>query len=102
MKDKSSRGIPLRLAEKLRQVRTSLGLSQKEISIRLEYKDTRIRVARSTVSNYELGKREPPLIILYAYAKLANIFMDVLIDDTLDLPDTISRSNELPQQPTPS
>jgi transcriptional regulator with XRE-family HTH domain len=42
MKNKSSRGIPLRLAEKLKQIRTSLGLSQKEISIQLEYKGVHI------------------------------------------------------------
>jgi transcriptional regulator with XRE-family HTH domain len=89
MKNKSSRGIPLRLAEKLKQIRTSLGLSQKEISSQLGYQDTRIRIARSSISDYELGKRAPPLIILYAYAKLANVFMDVLIDDALDLPNTI-------------
>jgi len=76
------------LVEKLKQIRTSLGLSQKEISTRLEYKD--IRTTRSSISNYELGKSEPPLIILYAYAKLANVSMDVLIDDALDLPDTIA------------
>ena len=78
------------MAEKLRQVRTSLGLSQKEISVRLGYQDSRIRIARSSISDYERGKREPPLIILYAYAKLANVYMDVLIDDALDLPNTIA------------
>jgi transcriptional regulator with XRE-family HTH domain len=88
MKNKSSRGIPLRMSEKLKQIRTSLGLSQKEISTRLEYKD--FRITRSTVSNYELGKGVPPLIILYAYAKLANVSMNALIDDALDLPDTIA------------
>jgi transcriptional regulator with XRE-family HTH domain len=88
MKDKSSLGIPLRPAEKLKQIRTSLGLSQKEISTRLEYKN--FRITRSTVSNYELGKSGPPLIILFAYANLATISMDVLADDALDLPDTIA------------
>jgi transcriptional regulator with XRE-family HTH domain len=88
MENKSSRGIPLRLAEKLKQIRTSLGLSQKEISIRLEYKD--IRTTQSSISNYERGVREPPLMILFAYANLANVSMDVLADDALDLPDTIA------------
>jgi transcriptional regulator with XRE-family HTH domain len=90
MKNKSSRGIPLRLAEKLKQIRTSLGLSQNEISSRLEFQDARIRITRSSISGYELGKREPALLVLYAYAKLANVSMEVLIDDALDLPDTIS------------
>jgi transcriptional regulator with XRE-family HTH domain len=90
MENKSSRGIPLRMGEKLKQVRTSLGLSQKEISIRLEFQDARIRITRSSISGYELGKREPALLVLYAYAKLANVSMNALIDDALDLPDTIS------------
>jgi transcriptional regulator with XRE-family HTH domain len=88
MKDKSSRGIPLRLAEKLKQIRMSLGLSQREISIRLKYKD--IGTTQSGISDYELGKREPPLMILFAYANLANVSMDVLADDALDLPNTIA------------
>lgn len=88
MKDKSSRGIALRMAEKLKQIRMSLCLSQKEISIRLEYKG--IRTTQSSISNYERGTREPPLIILYAYANLANVSTEVLIDDALDLPDTIA------------
>ena len=90
MRNKSSRGIPLRLAEKLKQVRTSLGLSQKEISSRLEFQDARIHITRSSISRYELGKREPPLLVLYAYARLANVSMNALIDDALDLLDTIS------------
>jgi transcriptional regulator with XRE-family HTH domain len=89
MKDKSSRGIPLRPAEKLKQIRTSLDLSQHGISIRLEKQDARIRIARSSISDYERGKREPGLLVLYDYARLANISMNVLIDDALDLPDTI-------------
>jgi transcriptional regulator with XRE-family HTH domain len=92
MKNKSSRGIPLRLAEKLKQIRTSLGLSQKEISIRLGHQDTSIRITRSGISGYEHGARARVLVLL-AYAKLANVSMEVLIDDALDLPDKISSAD---------
>jgi transcriptional regulator with XRE-family HTH domain len=89
MENKFSRGIPLRLAEKLKQIRTSLGLSQKEIAIRLEDQDVRIRITRSSISGYELGKRAPSALLVLAYANLAKVYVDVLADDALDLPDRV-------------
>lgn len=77
----------MRLAKKLRQIRESLGLSQSGILIKLGFQDTNL--SRSSISGYELGEREPPLLVLYAYANLANVYMDVLVDDALDLPNTI-------------
>jgi hypothetical protein len=41
---------------------------------------------RSSISGYELGTREPPLIILLRYAHAAGVCVDVLIDDELELP----------------
>jgi transcriptional regulator with XRE-family HTH domain len=46
-------------------------------------------ILNSTISHYESGEREPPLPVLLAYAKLANVYVDVLIDDELDLPEQI-------------
>jgi transcriptional regulator with XRE-family HTH domain len=74
---------PKRLAEKLRQIRLALGLSQTEMLKRLGHED---RIAYHRISNYELGTGEPPLPILLAYARLAGVSTDVLIDDALDLP----------------
>jgi hypothetical protein len=34
----------------------------------------------------ERGKREPPLKLLLAYARVAGVSTDVLIDDELDVP----------------
>jgi transcriptional regulator with XRE-family HTH domain len=42
---------------------------------------------RATISGYERGVREPPLPILLEYARAANVYVDVLIDDALDLPE---------------
>jgi transcriptional regulator with XRE-family HTH domain len=84
---KAPREMPLRLAEKLKQIRTSLGLSQNGILIKLGYQNTSIN--RGSISRYELGYREPPTRVLYAYARLANIYLDVLVDDAIDLPDLI-------------
>jgi hypothetical protein len=38
------------------------------------------------VSEYELGKREPALWILLAYARVAGIHLEYLVDDNLALP----------------
>lgn len=77
----------LGLGGKLKQIREQLKLSQSGILIRLGYDDSPI--TKDNVSKYELGKIEPPLPVLYAYAKIANVYVDVLIDDDLDLPDLI-------------
>jgi transcriptional regulator with XRE-family HTH domain len=80
---KSSRTKTLRLAEKLRQIRLQLGLSQSEILERLGFGE---ELFRSNISQYERGERIPPLQVLLAYARIANVWMDVLVDDGLDLP----------------
>lgn len=82
----SSRPKPARLAEKLLQVRTTLGLSQNEMLRHLGLADD---LFRSSISKYELGSREPPLPILLKYAQAAGVCVDVLIDDHVDLPDTL-------------
>jgi transcriptional regulator with XRE-family HTH domain len=72
-----------RLAEKLLQVRQALGLSQSEMLRRLGFEDA---LDYKRISEYELGKNEPPLAVLLSYARVAGVCMDVLVDDELDLP----------------
>ena len=72
-----------RLAEKLLQVRTALELSQTEMLRRLGFEDV---LDYKRISEYELGKNEPPLAVLLRYARAAGVCVDVLIDDELDLP----------------
>jgi transcriptional regulator with XRE-family HTH domain len=72
-----------RLPEKLRAVRDALGLSQTEMLSRLGAEDL---IAYNRISEFETGKRESPLAILLLYARAANVWMDVLVDDELDLP----------------
>jgi transcriptional regulator with XRE-family HTH domain len=79
----SARPRPARLAEKLLQIRKALGLSQPEMLKRLGAEDS---IDYTTISKYELDKNEPPLMILLQYARAANVIVDVLIDDELDLP----------------
>jgi transcriptional regulator with XRE-family HTH domain len=40
----------------------------------------------TNISKYELNKNEPPLEILLAYARLAQVHLEELVDDDLDLP----------------
>jgi len=74
---------PERLAEKLLQIRQALGLSQTEMLKRLGFDDV---IVYNRISEYELGKNEPPLPILLRYAEVAGLCVDVLINDELELP----------------
>lgn len=78
------RPAPKKLARKLTQIRKSLGLSQVEMVKALNYKASPLRA--SQISNFEQGKREPPAMLLLAYARLVGISTDILIDDKLGLP----------------
>ncbi len=72
-----------RLAEKLKQIRLALGLSQTEMLYRLGVEDL---ITYHQISRYETGTREPPLRILLEYARVAGVCTDTLIDDKRDLP----------------
>lgn len=80
---RSYRSRPRRLAGKLRLIRTRLGLTQPEMIKKLCVEGERLYAA--SISEYERGKREPPLIVLLCYARVAGVSTDVLIDDKLDL-----------------
>lgn len=78
-----ARPRPARLAEKLLQIRNALGLSQTEMHRRLGVEDL---IEYNAISKYELDKNEPTLMVLLQYARLANVHMEALVDDALDLP----------------
>ena len=78
---RASRPKPALLAKKLKIVRKKLGFSQSEMLIQLGY-PTDKKEFRSIISAYELGKREPTLIDLLNYSKLANVSVECLIDDS--------------------
>ena len=73
----------LRLAEKLLQIRQVLGLSQTEMLKHLGFAEV---LDYKRISEYELGKNEPPLAMLLKYAEVAGVCTDMLINDELDLP----------------
>ena len=74
---------PERLAEKLLHIRNALNLSQTEMLKRLGVEDL---IEYHSISKYELGKREPTLMILLQYARTAGVCVDTLIDDEQNLP----------------
>ena len=79
---RTSRERPKRLGEKLLQIRLRLGLSQNEMLKELGLTG---KVFRSAISGYELGTREPSLITLLKYARLAKVSTDALIDDKSEI-----------------
>jgi transcriptional regulator with XRE-family HTH domain len=78
---RSHRRKPKHLARKLFAIRNKLELSQTEMA-----KALNMKTAYTAVSAYELGVREPDLIVLLRYARLAKVSVESLIDDKLDLP----------------
>lgn len=85
----SSRPRPTRLAEKLLAIRETMQLSQNEMISRMGLSD---ELTQARISAYERGVREPPLIALLKYARVANLSVEALIDDELDLPKTLPAS----------
>jgi transcriptional regulator with XRE-family HTH domain len=78
---RSRRNRPKQLGRKLLEIRQGLGMSQTEMA-----KALGLKVHYSAVSNYELGTREPDLLIVLSYARLAGMSMEILVDDKLKLP----------------
>lgn len=74
---------PERLAEKLKAIRAALGLSQNEMVHRLGLDD---ELTREEVSAFERGTHEPNLLVLLAYSDVANVYLETLARDSLDLP----------------
>ena len=83
---KSVRERPARLSEKLRYIRKALGLSQNGMIRRMDLTD---KIIQADISTYEIDQREPPLTVLLAYARAANVAVEALIDDDLNLPDVL-------------
>ena len=79
---RSRRNKPLLLSHKLLAIRKGLRMSQTEMARALG-----LTVHYSAVSNFELGTREPDLLVVMRYARLAGVPMETLVDDQLSLPE---------------
>jgi len=83
---KASRRKPERLAEKLLEIRLKLGLSQNGMIRRLGLTD---ELQQDYISKFERGVLVPPLHVLLAYAETANVWVEVLIKDYVNLPEDL-------------
>jgi transcriptional regulator with XRE-family HTH domain len=88
---KQIRKRPKRLPEKLCEIRQKLKLSQNEMVRRLGLTD---ELERDYISKFERGTLEPTLWVLLQYARVANVYVDVLIDNDLDLPERLPSSTK--------
>jgi transcriptional regulator with XRE-family HTH domain len=77
---------PARLGEKIVKIRRELGLSQNGLLRRLGLTE---ELFQGDISAYELGNRVPDLRTLLLLANIAGVYVDVLIDDSLDLPERL-------------
>jgi transcriptional regulator with XRE-family HTH domain len=82
----AARRKPARLAEKLLAIRTNLGLSQNGMIRKIGFVD---ELTQAEISMFERGIRVPSLPVLLEYARAANLYLEVIVDDSLDLPSTI-------------
>ena len=84
----STRPRPARLAEKLLAIRQKIdgGLSQNQLIKRMHLED---ELEQDRISKFERGILEPPLHVLCAYADIANILLEVIVKDELDLPEIL-------------
>jgi transcriptional regulator with XRE-family HTH domain len=71
---------PKNLAAKLRAIRKHLGVSQAGMTELLNFQGYYGRI-----SDYELGKRQPTVLTLLAYARVAGVHIDDLVDDATDI-----------------
>lgn len=88
----SSRPQTAGLAEKLRSLRVRFGLTQAEMVERLKNQrlPSPIKLYPGNISRFEQGLREPPPLILLAYARAAGISVEVLIDADFELPEQVA------------
>lgn len=86
---RASREKPIRLGEKLLEIRTKLGLSQDGMLRALGLAE---KYGRHYISGFERGEREPSLTVLLRYSEAAKVWLNALVDDDVDLPE------ELPPQ----
>lgn len=97
---KASRKKPKRLAGKLLEIRQKLGLSQNGMIRHLGLTE---ELEQDYISKFERGVLVPPLHVLLAYSEAANVWVEVLIKDSVDLPDRLpspAKHEGVPRPPT--
>lgn len=83
---RAARQKPRRIAGKLVEIRQKLNLSQNELIAQMSLTG---EITREEISSFERGIRVPPLPVLLRYARAAGVYLEVLVDDELDLPKSL-------------
>jgi hypothetical protein len=65
-------------------------LTQEELKERLGQLGFVSDLDRADVSEFERGRRDPDLLTPLSYGRLAKVYLDVLVDDELNLPEDAS------------
>jgi len=73
---------PAKLGEKLKLIRENFEYSFSQMAAALSDRET--QVLKTDVHKFENCEREPNLIILLRYARLAHTTMEILVDDKLN------------------
>lgn len=76
------RHSPEKLPRKLLALREKLKVTQERMAELLAVDD----VTAARVGEYETGEREPDLIVVLRYARVAGVPMEALVDDQLRVP----------------
>jgi len=87
MGTRHTRPQPHRLADKLRQIRIRLGYTLEEMARALATRVKKSPPDKSYIHRFEAGTREPSLLALLEYSRLARVPLESIVDDEIDLPE---------------
>ena len=77
------RNQPKKLAGKLREIRSRLGVGQAEMARLLQRVEESVHPGM--ISRFENSKLEPSLIVLLEYSRIAGVSMESLVDDKIKI-----------------
>jgi transcriptional regulator with XRE-family HTH domain len=78
-----ARPQPRYLGSKLRKIRKQLNITQQAMAALVRHKKSPVYPGH--ISEFEAGRREPSLLVLLQYARVAKVSVESLIDDEIDL-----------------
>ena len=89
MGTRHARPRPKHLAAKLLQIRRSSGFTLEEMAQWLK-NVKKSPPTKSDVYRFESGTREPSLLVLLEYSRVARVSLEALVDDNKELPERLA------------
>ena len=85
-----ARNRPALLPNKLLAIREILSLRRAEMASRLQaqilsHSGKEYQIKGGRISEWESGRREPDMLVLLAYSRLAHVSMNLMIDDAFSV-----------------